>query len=272
MAKSIRNSCSLIVNIVPDDYAILKDNDDEEDDEDSHPKPNRQKKEEKTLEERELEYVKGDDWDRECIEVYDTDNNHVASFTTMSLAWLCLTCFNKPQVLDRIHQELSKDYDLATFPHVCEELAIPEDVIDLKDGSYRLVAVTGASSEDETKTSVSTLFSLCFGSEKIVAKALCSYENSEMNSVGPTIEMFEVAEEWQGHRLGDALMRGVHSFYCAKFEDILTNVLLSVCHVTNFHAARWFMSKHHFKDLDGMCEELGKYLNPDEYEDDDDEE
>ena len=78
-----------------------------------------------------------------------------------------MTCF-KPQVLDRIHQELSKDYDLATFPHVCEELAIPEDVIDLKDGSYRLVAVTGASSEDETKTSVSTLFSLYFGSEKIV--------------------------------------------------------------------------------------------------------
>ena len=32
------------------------------------------------------------------------------------------------------------------------------------------------------------------------------------------------------------------------------------------------MSKHHFKDLDGMCEELGKYLNPGEYEDDDDEE
>ena len=84
MAKSIRNSCSLIVNIIPDDYAILKDNDDEEDDEDSHQKPKRQKKEEKTLEERELEYVKGDDWDRECIEVYDTDNNHVASFTTMS--------------------------------------------------------------------------------------------------------------------------------------------------------------------------------------------
>ena len=49
MAKSIRNSCSLIVNIIPDDYAILKDNDDEEDDEDSHQKPKRQKRKRKHL-------------------------------------------------------------------------------------------------------------------------------------------------------------------------------------------------------------------------------
>ena len=87
--------------------------------------------------------------------------------------------------MDPILRELSKDYDLATFPHVCEELAIPKDVIDSKDCSYRLVAVTGASSEDETKTSVSTIFSLYFGSEKIVAKALCSYENSENLVLGP---------------------------------------------------------------------------------------
>ena len=87
-----------------------------------------------------------------------------------------------------------------------------------------------------------------------------------MISVNPTLELIETAKEWQQRGLGDALMRAIHSFYCAKFEQSRSRILFSVCHVTNFNAGKWLMRTPHFRDLDGMGEELGKYLYAGEYE------
>ena len=119
---------------------------------------------------------------------------------------------------------------------------------------------------------INTHFSLYFGDndEMIVTKALCSYQNGGMNSVGPTLEIIEAAKEWQRHGLGDALMRAIKCFYCTKFESHHSRILFSVCQVTNMYAGKWFMRIHHFRDLDGMGDELGKYLNTDEDESEDD--
>jgi hypothetical protein len=274
-------TCGWSVTIIPEDYDedaeepsmfdLLKEADDAE----QEGRRKRQKTGERTLRERELAHIRSSSWDYDSIKVFDADQKLIASFTTMSLdnPWLSIGCLNN-QVSDRIYQLLQEDYDLAKFPHVREELPINTDAID-SPGSYRLEAVTGAKLGGETKSSVTTHFSVYYVSgeggqsnDKVVAKALCSYENGEMNSVGPTLELIETAKEWQQHGLGDALMRAIHSFYCAKFEQSRSRILFSVCHVTNFNAGKWFMRKHHFRDLDGMGEELGKYLYADEYADD----
>mmetsp|Transcript_35039 Transcript_35039/g.52940 ORF Transcript_35039/g.52940 Transcript_35039/m.52940 type:complete len:344 (+) Transcript_35039:77-1108(+) len=266
------------VDIIPDDY---------EEDEDDHSaddgidnlaqgRQKRQKREERSLKERELAFIRGDSWEGDAIEVFDENESLVASFTTMGYRnpWLLVGCLND-QVTDRVYQVLREHYDLGKFPHSQENVPIPDGVADFP-GVYMLEAVTGSASEDEAKSSITTLFSLYYSAERgqslekeLIAKALCSYQNGEMCSVGPTLEMIETAKEWKQRGFGSALMRAIHSFYCTKFESYNSRVLFSVCHVTNFYALKWFRQKHYFRILDGMGQELGKYLDANEYEEED---
>jgi GNAT superfamily N-acetyltransferase len=222
----------------------------------------RQKIEDKTLREQELAYL-DKEYNRAEIEVYDEKKKLIASFTTIGMdnTWLCLTCMNEV-VSTRLCEELDEDFDLATFPHVREHVEITTDCI---GGSYRLEAVTGDTRGSINKCSINTLFKLYFtddasSNEKLVAKALYSYENAEMGTVGPTLEMIETAREWQRNGLGDALLEAIEEFYLERFGHFQSEIWYSVCYVVNADAGRWLMKRHGFRDLDGMGEELGKVL------------
>ena len=145
------------------------------------------------MKEKELEYIR-EDWDQDDIKVFNADKNLVVSFTTMGMddPWLCVSCLND-QVSTLVLQLLQEDFEFAEFPHVQETLSVPNEVID-SPGVYRLEAVTVSAPDDETNTFINTCFSLYFGDndEMVVAKALCSYQNGGMNSVGPTLEMYKV--------------------------------------------------------------------------------
>mmetsp|Transcript_35040 Transcript_35040/g.52941 ORF Transcript_35040/g.52941 Transcript_35040/m.52941 type:complete len:342 (+) Transcript_35040:131-1156(+) len=269
------------VDIIPDDYEEDDEDDDSADDDDGTDNlaqgrlQKRQKREEKSLKELELDFIREDLREDNAIEVFDENKSLVASFNTLGTRtpWLLVSCLND-QVTDRVYQVFREHYDLAKFPHLQENVPIPDGVIDFP-GVYVLEAVTGSASEDEAKSSITTLFSLYYSAERgqslekeLIAKALCSYQNGEMCSVGPTLEMIETAKEWKQRGFGSALMRAIHSFYCRKFESYNSLVLFSACNVST-SATQWFMRKHSFQNLDGIGEELGKYLDADEYEEKD---
>jgi len=242
VAEKLRGA-GLAIAIVPDD----RQEDDDEGDDGGRAK--RQKTEESTLRERELAHIRSDDWHFGAVEVFSSGQERtlVASFTAMSLdtPWLCISCLDS-ETSRLVHGLLKDDYDLAEFPHVRQDLELAEEVTDGIDapGDFRLEALTGSSTEDSSRASVTTLFSLYLkvdssrSKDKVVSKALCSYQNGEMNSVGPTLELVETAKDWRRHGLGGALMRGINSFYCERFGAFRGRVLFSVCHVTNFRAGR----------------------------------
>jgi len=269
------------VDIIPDDYEEDDEDDDSADDDDGTDNlaqgrlQKRQKREERSLKERELDFIREDLREDNAIEVFDENKSLVASFNTLGTRtpWLLVSCLND-QVTDRVYQVFREHYDLAKFPHLQENVPIPDGVIDFP-GVYVLEAVTGSASGDEAKSSITTLFSLYHSKERgqslekaLIAKALCSYQNGEMCSVGPTLEMIETAKEFKQRGFGSALMRAIHSFYCRKFESYNSLVLFSACNVST-SATQWFMRKHSFQNLDGIGEELGKYLDADEYEEKD---
>lgn len=108
---------------------------------------------------------------------------------------------------------------------------------------------------------IGSMFELKKG-DKVIGKSLCSYYNGEMGEVGPTIEYFEIAEEWRKHGYGRMLLGEVEDFFVRLFgacaEDG-SEVQFNVCNVTNGNASVWFLNQG-FEDLDGMGEELGKML------------
>ncbi len=102
--------------------------------------------------------------------------------------------------------------------------------------------------------------------EKVIAMALCSYWNCANESSGPTIEMIETAEEWQGHGFGfgKTLLKGMESYFENTFDDIyvlhISRVNFNVCYVTSSAAFEWFIEQG-FDDWDGMGEEMGKHFH-----------
>lgn len=92
--------------------------------------------------------------------------------------------------------ELVNTFAFGVFP--CHEEAIPFE----KEG-YTLSCVKGSSP--------STMFTMKCGGTT-VGKAICSYENGEMDTVGSTLENVEVAREWRSQGLGVALMEAVEKY------------------------------------------------------------
>ena len=117
------------VDIIPEDYDIdkLKDGDDDDNEDDGSTSRKRQKTEGMTLREKELAYIRSDDWNFESIRVYDNagkEKKHIATFGTMSLdnPWLHLSCLGD-EVSGRIREMLDvTDFHLAKIPHVKKEL------------------------------------------------------------------------------------------------------------------------------------------------------
>jgi hypothetical protein len=224
----------------------------------------------KTLRERELALFRSRSISG-GIKVFDANQKLVAFFKTMGVddPWLFLSCMND-EVSNRIYEALKSDFDLAIFPHETESI----DVDDL-DGSYRLDAVTGDKFGSDTKNSITTLFSLYRShaeheqpNDLLVAKALCSYENSEINCVGPTLEMIETAQEWQHRGLGTAMIQAIEIFYKGKFEEFRSRVWFSVCRVTSYEVMKWlkgFGFRGSGSDFDCLGDDLLKVLNDEEF-------
>lgn len=109
--------------------------------------------------------------------------------------------------------------------------------------------------------------------DKLIGKALCSYNHSgtKTNSVGPTIEIIDVANKWQNTGLGSALMRPMHKYFCDKFipplsfvngEGFYENITSSI---NNAKATDWFIKRHRFRYGRGAGD-LVKPLTSDDYE------
>lgn len=84
-----------------------------------------------------------------------------------------------------------------------------------------------------------------------------------MCSVGPTLELIEIAKEWRRHGLGAMLMEELENNFRDVFEKVIEakgSILFAICYVTNRYASQWFQNKLYFSDLDGMGEELGMRL------------
>jgi len=168
--------------------------------------------------------------------------------------WLCVTCAND-KTADLIDDGFKGNFALGRVFH--EEKSVP-----IRDDLEVLVRTGGGAKHNvgvET-TSPSSLFQLMKGN-KVIAKCLCSYSNRGMEKSGPTIELFEMAQEWQQHGYAAELLEVVEGYVQEIFYVVDPHKLVNfnVCYVTNHEAYEWFLSKG-FDDCDGMGEELGKLL------------
>ena len=189
----------------------------------------------------------------EDITVLGKQTDEVAFMLTNSCGWLSIRCAGK-EAEDFVEEHLadSEHYLLGKVTHdeTSSTDGLPEGI--------SIIRRTGG----ESPSSVGTLFKLKKGN-KVIAKALCSYSNAEMDNPGPTIELFEVAKEWRRHGYGKLLLhQGLSSFFEDTFDNIVCSdevVKYNVCYCTNGHACEWFL-RQGFQDWDGMGEELGRYL------------
>lgn len=179
-------------------------------------------------------------------------DNETAIAMTVRSDWLYVRCASEAASA-AVEEKLSGHFALGRARHEERTIPIREDVV---------VTVRTGNGGDGVKDGgrPGTLFELGKGS-KVVSKCLCSYSNGEMDSSGPTIELFETAAQWQQHGYGAELMAIVEEHFENTFVKVAEQkrVKFNVCYCTNRHACQWFLSQG-FEDWDGMGEELGKYL------------
>eukprot|EP00961_Rhodomonas_salina_P087469 1176469-Rhodomonas_salina.1 len=108
-----------------------------------------------------------------------------------------------------------------------------------------------------------TYFALARG-ETVVAKALCMYQNGVMDSQGPTLELLEVAAEWQGRGLGSALLRAVEGFFCQRWARLCVagggRLFLSASVPTGGVASQWLLTRGFVCEMASICQD---FLNKD---------
>jgi GNAT superfamily N-acetyltransferase len=95
-----------------------------------------------------------------------------------------------------------------------------------------------------------------------LARALLTYSNGEMDTRGPTLELFEVKERWRRRGVGTALLAAVERFVLATAApvDARVPVRLALCDAVNERA---FWNCRGFTWLDEpLCEEGEKLLTP----------
>lgn len=146
-----------------------------------------------------------------------TGDRVVAAFVCPNKNWLKFV--SKSEEMEKFaEEELGKTFALGVC--YCQEETVPCEM-----EGYTLSCVTCSSP--------STMFTMKRG-DKTVAKALCTYQNSEMDTVGPTVDMVEVTKEWRKQGLGKALMKAAQVCYSGKFEEAMVHedVTLSICIVT----------------------------------------
>jgi GNAT superfamily N-acetyltransferase len=247
-ANQLREDGGWVVQIIPDDYVDEEKNKEER-------SAKRPKKEEEEEQDPEVRYMQSNSYGYAAIKIKDKSGNVVGRMTThgMDHPWLCVVS-TSDIFTDFALGKLGLSFAICSF--MCTEFTL---TCPIGKPGYSLTGVTGVGDDS---TNPSTLFLLKFG-DKTVGKALCTYQNGEMGSVGPTLELIEIAKEWRRHGLGSLLMEELEHY----FEDVFLKAIeakgavrFAVCYVTNRYASVWFQNNLDFEDLDGMGEELGKDL------------
>jgi GNAT superfamily N-acetyltransferase len=237
-----------VVQIIPDDYV-----DASEVEKNKEERSAKRPKKEEEEQDPEARYIQSDSYGYAAIEIKDKSGNVVGRMANHGMDHPFLYVVSTSDILtDFALGKLGLSFAICGLK--CTEFTLP-----CSKPGYSLSGVNGVGDDS---TSPSTLVLLKFG-DKTVGKALCTYHNSEMGSVGPTLELIEIAKEWRRHGLGTLLMEALEH----HFEDVFLNAIeakgsvrFAVCYVTNRYASLWFQNNFDFEDLDGMGEELGKNL------------
>jgi hypothetical protein len=163
-------------------------------------------------------------------------------------AWLCVVC-SSPILTESAKTVLHNSFVLSELK--CGEFTIP-----LSKPGYTLIGITGIRDNSTVPT---TMFLLHFG-DKTVGKALCLYRTTR--SVGPTLRLIEIAEEWRRHGLGLRLVEEIMNHYEKVFQKTIQAIPItfSVSNSFTFRNAYLWFQKHigELDDIDGMDDELGR--------------
>jgi GNAT superfamily N-acetyltransferase len=269
-ARQLREA-GWVVDIVPEDYhdeeeeeEVKREEEDETNEERSAKRPkiaDEEKKEQldaDSIAKAETRYIKSGSYWHKPIAIKDQKSgNVVGRMSTLGIhrGWLCIVSTSDVLTESARNQLQGKSFALGELK--CTEFSL---TLDDDWPGYTLTGVTGV---EDHSASPSTLFTLKFGTDKIVGKALCTYQNGGMGSVGPTLELIEIAKEWRRHGLGKMLMDELQYHFQDVYQKVIEakgDILFSICDVTTRYASQWFQNKLFFSDLDGMGEELGMRL------------
>mmetsp|Transcript_45506 Transcript_45506/g.110215 ORF Transcript_45506/g.110215 Transcript_45506/m.110215 type:complete len:291 (+) Transcript_45506:217-1089(+) len=193
----------------------------------------------------------------EDLEVLGKSTDDIVFVVTETCGWLHIRCATKEAedfVLEHLAiltEESRPDFRmLGRVPHV--------EVTTKMGDSANGVTMTSRTGNGAGEDGISTLFELKKGT-KIVAKSLCTYANIGMQNPGPTIELFEVAEEWRCQGYAKLLLQGITDHFENMFFAHIEEVKFNVFRCETDHAHEWFR-RQGFRDWDDSGEELGKYL------------
>ena len=203
----------------------------------------------------------------------------VAAFhiSTMAGDWIAIRC-STPEGASFVETELDEDY--ALIPLVHEEVTEKISGTNKKGRNNLNLSVTRRTgNESDTKettisaSNISTMFELKQGT-KVIAKSLCTYEDNEVATPGPTVEILETAIEWRRHGYGSILMDYIESYFKNLFDELQIdaiidedhpdykvwgkdqgNVKFNVCNCCNLKAHQFFRS-HGFRGGEEMRKSL----------------
>jgi len=193
--------------------------------------------------------------DYESMEVKNPAGMSVAYINTLSNdedeQWINVKCIS-PQTAQFIENQLRNDFLLAKIDHVERNLPFVR-------AGFELTSITDIECEE-----LGTYFLLKQrNTNEIVAKAHCSYQNTDAESPGPILDLIETGQEWRGKGFGISLLNAIEDFYRKIFANILNteeDVRLYICNIKS-HKTFEFLQERGFRDDDGLGEMLSKSLN-----------
>ena len=164
--------------------------------------------------------------------------------------WVYMRCANH-EVSSLVQELLCEDFGFGIVEH-------KETIIQL-GGAISLKSCTG-NRKGDIYGDIGVLFELRKG-KSVIGKARCSYLNGEMDSPGPSIEMFEIAKEWKGQGYGTLLLDEITCRFMTEFDafDCKDNVRFHVSNVTHPSSRKWFLDRDFAVD-DHIGEELSQLL------------
>lgn len=187
------------------------------------------------------------------LEVRDSDGGIVAYIDALGddeeEPWVSVKCVSQKAV-KVMEEHLKSLFLIVQVSHIQRK-------VKFSTKGYQLTATTGGDA-------LRTFFELKqAGTNKVVAKASCAYQNEATGFAGPTLEHIETAKEFQHQGLGTSLLDSIMEFYRGMFVRILStqkDVRMYATAVSSSGAFEWFQERG-FRDDYGTGEELSISLN-----------
>jgi hypothetical protein len=152
------------------------------------------------------------DYDYHGLDIQEIETGNIVArmdaFGHGENPWVAVTCHNGIEQAS-LKLALAGRFWLAVVKH--EETVLPTE-----HPGYEITVISGG---DEK---LGTLFQMK-NLGVVVGKALCAYENLEIEGAAPTLERFEIASEWQGQHqtLDNLLLKAIEDYYRATFYPIM---------------------------------------------------